>query len=456
MAIISQEEAKKILEKALSFSKADEMSVSLNGGRTSNIRYALNSVSSGGEFDNMSLLISAGIGKRLGSATVNEFSDQAIERTVRRAEEIARLAPENSEYMPMIGPQKYLDTPTYSENTAKMDSEYRAQVAFDSVAPCMEKNLSAAGFLQDSTGFSAIANSKGLFGYNKATSVDFSVTVRTADAKGSGYVTRDFNDIAKLNAADTTQIAMQKAMASTSARAIEPGKYTVILEPTAMSTLLQSMMSGMDTRLADEGRSFLSKKGGGTRLGEKLIDERITIYSDPTNPDAPSEPFSGDGRRGFAAINFLGGGGVGDGRPQEKVAWFEKGVVKNMSYSRFWADKKGVKAIPPPTGFIMQGGNQSLADMIKSTERGILVTRLWYVRMVDPKTLLQTGLTRDGTFYIENGQIKFPVKNFRFNESAVIVLNNVESLGTPIRMNGNMIPPVKARDFTFTSLSDAI
>ena len=127
-----------------------------------------------------------------------------------------------------------------------------------------------------------------------------------------------------------------------------------------------------------------------------------------------------------------------------------------MSYSRFWADKKGVKAIPPPTGFIMQGGNQSLADMIKSTERGILVTRLWYVRMVDPKTLLQTGLTRDGTFYIENGQIKYPVKNFRFNESAVIVLNNVESLGAPIRMNGNMIPPVKARDFTFTSLSDAI
>ena len=455
MALISQEEAKKILDKVLSFSKADEMSVSLNGARSSNIRYALNTVSSGGEADNMSLLITAGLGKRSGSATINEFDDRALERTVRRAEEIARLAPENPEYMPMLGPQKYLQTPTYSENTAKMDSEYRAQVAFDSVDLCEQKNLTAAGYLQDSTGFSAIANSKGLFGYNRSTAVDFSVTVRTADSKGSGYVTRDFTDISKLNARETTNIAVQKALASTNARSIEPGKYTVILEPTAMSTLLQSMMSGMDTRLADEGRSFLSKKGGGTRLGEKLIDERITIYSDPTNMDAPSEPFSGAGNR-LAAMSFLGGGGVGDGRPQEKVMWFDKGVVKNMSYSRFWADKKGVKATPPSSGFIMEGGNQSLADMIKSTDKGILVTRLWYVRMVDPQTLLQTGLTRDGTFYIENGQIKFPVKNFRFNESAVIVLNTIESLGAPVRMNGNMIPPVKARDFTFTSLSDAI
>ena len=455
MSNISKEEAKKILEKALSYSKSDEMSVSLGGGRTSNIRYALNSVSSGGESDNMSLLVTAGIGKRMGSATINEFNDKALERTVRRAEEIARLAPENSEYMPMIGPQNYLETPMYSENTAKMDSEYRAQVAFDSVDACEQKNLSAAGFMQDTTGFSAIANSKGLFGYNKATSVDFSVTVRTADATGSGYVTRDFNDISKLKTRSVTSIAMQKALASTNARALEPGKYTVILEPTAMSTLLQSMMSGMDTRLADEGRSFLSKKGGGTRLGEKLLDERVTIYSDPMNLEAPSEPFASDGRGRTGS--FLGGGGsVSDGRPQEKIMWFENGVVKNMSYSRFWADKKGVKATPPPTGFIMAGGNQSLADLIKSTDKGILVTRLWYVRMVDPKTLLQTGLTRDGTFYIENGQIKFPIKNFRFNESAVIVLNNVEALGAPIRVNGNMIPPVKARDFTFTSLSDAV
>ncbi|WP_439557711.1 metallopeptidase TldD-related protein, partial [Dyadobacter sp.] len=147
---------------------------------------------------------------------------------------------------------------------------------------------------------------------------------------------------------------------------------------------------------------------------------------------------------------------LGDGRPQEKVVWVENGVVKNMSYSRFWAEKQGVKAVPPAGGFIFQGGNESIADLIKSTEKGILVTRFWYIRAVDPQTLLYTGLTRDGTFYIENGQIKYPVKNFRFNESPVIMLNNVEAIGKPVRANGSLVPPLKIRDFTFTSLSDAV
>jgi predicted Zn-dependent protease len=241
---------------------------------------------------------------------------------------------------------------------------------------------------------------------------------------------------------------MQKALASVNARALEPGKYTVILEPAASVDLLQNMMGSMDGRNADEGRSFLSKKGGGTRLGEKLFDERVTIYSDPTNPEIPTSAFGGGGGGRF--------GGGADGRPQEKVTWVDKGVVKNMYYSRFWADKKGVKATPPPAAVIMAGGTQSLADLIRGTEKGILVTRLWYIRAVDPQTLLYTGLTRDGTFYIENGQIKFPVKNFRFNESPVIMLNNLEAMGKPVRIGGNLIPPLKIRDFTFSSLSDAV
>jgi predicted Zn-dependent protease len=152
----------------------------------------------------------------------------------------------------------------------------------------------------------------------------------------------------------------------------------------------------------------------------------------------------------------------GDGRPQEKITWIEKGIVKNLGYSRYWAQKKGVKAIPPPGPIIMEGGTASLEDLIKSTEKGILVTRLWYIRPVDPQTLLYTGLTRDGTFYIENGQIKFPIKNFRFNESPVIMLNNLDTLGRTERtlsVESNqscLIPPMKIRDFTFTSLSDAV
>ncbi|WP_041258371.1 TldD/PmbA family protein [Fibrella aestuarina] len=454
MAILTKEEAKRITDKVLSFAKADETAVTLSGGRTGNIRYARNTVSTSGESNNMSLAVTSVYGKRSGTATINEFDDASLEKTVRRAEEIALLAPENPEYMPMLGPQTYLDTKSYAESTAKIDPTYRAQVAIDSIEPCAKKNLTAAGYLEDTTGFTAIANSKGLFGYNRATSADFSVTVRTADGLGSGYVIRDYNDVSQFSAKQATEIAMQKAAASVNARALEPGKYTVILEPTAASDLLNGLFFALDARNADEGRSFLSKKGGGTRLGEKLFDERVTIYTDPQNLDVPGSPFSAGGGGGGGGGRF--GGGGPDGRPQVKTTWVEKGVVKNMSYSRYWAEKKGVTATPPPSNIIMAGGSASLADLIKSTEKGILVTRFWYIRSVDPQTLLYTGLTRDGTFYIENGQLKFPVKNFRFNESPVIMLNNVEALGKPVRANGNLIPPMKIRDFTFSSLSDAV
>jgi predicted Zn-dependent protease len=138
------------------------------------------------------------------------------------------------------------------------------------------------------------------------------------------------------------------------------------------------------------------------------------------------------------------------------VTWIEKGVVKNLYSSRYWAENKKIQSIPPPANFIMEGGTDTIEDMIRSTPRGILVTRFWYIRPVDPQTLLYTGLTRDGTFYIENGKIKHPIKNFRFNESPIIMLNNLEALGKPQRISGSMVPPMKIRDFTFTSLSDAV
>ncbi len=438
MKILSREEAKKIIDKVLAFSKADEMSVSLNGSKTGNIRYARNTVSTSGQSENMSLGVTAVYGKKSGTATINEFDDASLEKTVRRAEEIARLAPENPEYVSMLGPQKYLNTNTFSDNTANINPEARAKAAFASLDPCIKNKLVAAGYMEDSAGFSALGTSKGLFAYNKATSVDFSITVRTEDGMGSGYGIQDFNDFNLLNTKSVTEVAMQKAKASVSAQAIEPGKYTVILEPAAAADLLQNMMRSMDARNADEGRSFLSKKGGGIKLGEKLFDERVNIYSDPMNKEVPGSPYSGDGR------------------PLEKISWIENGVVKNMFYSRFWAEKKGVASIPPPGAVIMAGGTKSIADLIRSTEKGILVTRLWYIRAVDPQTLLYTGLTRDGTFYIENGKIKFPVKNFRFNESPVIMLNNLEEMGKPTRINGNLIPALKIRDFTFSSLSDAV
>jgi predicted Zn-dependent protease len=445
MAILTQEQAKALLTKVLKYSKADECEVNIDSADGGNIRYARNSVNTSGGVSSTNIVVSSAFGKKLGVATINELDDVSLEKVVRRSEELAQLAPENPEYMSILGPQKYgADSPTFSPVSAKVGPKERADAVEQSLNVAKTATLQAAGFLENSTGFSAMMNSKGLFAYNASTDVAFNITMRTPDGKGSGYATRGYNDFSKLNTKADTEVAAQKAKASVTARAIEPGKYTVILEPTAVAVMLENIMYSLDDRQADEGRSFLSKPGGKTRLGEQLVDERVNIYSDPWNKELPGRTWASDGR------------------PQERVNWIEKGVVKNLSSSRYWASKKGAKAIPSPDGVIMDGGTKSLAELIKGTEKGILVTRLWYIRTVDPQTLLLTGLTRDGTFYIENGEIKFPVKNFRFNESPVIMLNNLEEMGIPERTvsaesNQNyLLPPLKIRDFTFTSLSDAV
>ncbi|MCZ4222433.1 TldD/PmbA family protein [Pedobacter rhodius] len=445
MPILTQEQAKALLTKTLSYSKAEQCEINLSGADSGNIRYARNSVSTSGGTSTNSLVVTSAFGKKSGTATINEFDDASLEKVVRRSEELAKLAPENPEFMPFLGPQKYgPESPTFSESTAKMGAKERADAVQASLEQAKANKLTAAGFLSNSAGISALMNSKGLFAYNKYTNVAFNITVKTEDGKGSGYATKGYNDFTKLNAEAATAIAAKKALSSVAARAVEPGKYTVILEPTAVAVMLENLFFDMDARRADEGRSSMSKPGGKTKMGEQLLDERVNIYSDPWHPELPTAVWSGDGR------------------PQEKVNWIEKGIVKNLYASRYWAQKTGIKSIPTPGGAIMQGGTKSLEELIKGTEKGILVTRLWYIRPVDPQTLLLTGLTRDGTFYIENGEIKFPVKNFRFNESPIIMLNNLEELGKSERTvsaesNINYIlPPLKIRDFTFTSLSDAI
>lgn len=425
------------MEKAMSFSKSDACEINLSGSDSGNIRYARNTVSTSGYRSNQSLAVTANYGKRSGSATIDEFDDASLEKVVRRAEELAKLSPENPEFMAPLGVQSYDEPVTFVEATANIKPEYRAQVAASSIKPAAQKDVTAAGFLNDSAGFRSMLNSKGLFAYNKFTDVDFTVTMRTNDGTGSGWVTRDFNDIRKFNADEASKIAIDKAVMSREARAIEPGKYTVILEPAAAADLLGNMRGAFNARTADEGRSFMSKDGG-TKLGQKIVDERVNIYSDPLHPEVPTSTWNGEGM------------------PLKRTQWIENGVVKNLAYSRFWAQEKGVEAVPFPPNFIMEGGNASLDELIKGTKRGILVTRLWYIRSVDPQTLLYTGLTRDGTFYIENGQIRYPVKNFRFNESPIIMLNNLEQLGQQVRIGGSLIPYMKIRDFTFTSLSDAV
>lgn len=441
MALLSETEARSILQKVLALSRADECEVSLSGGRSGNLRFARNTVSTSGASESLELGVSSSFGKRSGVGTINEFDDDSLARVVRTSEELARLSPENPEHVELPGPQKYLEPIGYFASTANLTQEDRVRHAAASIGICRDAKLVAAGFLADNTRFSALANSRGLFAYDRDAGIEFSITARTEDGSGSGYGLADFNDASRLDAAAVTRIAAKKAAMSQGARAIEPGKYTVILEPAAASTLIGLMVRNMDARSAEEGRSFLSKAGGGTRLGEKLLDERVHLYSDPLHPEVPGSKWSVDGL------------------PQRRVDWFQGGVVRNLGYSRYWARKKGltdeqITLSGGPT--LMTGSDTSLEDLIKGVKRGVLVTNLWYIRQVDPQTLLQTGLTRDGTFYVENGEIRYPLKNFRFNESPVIMLNNLEALGRATRVNGNLIPSMVLRDFTFSSLSDAV
>jgi predicted Zn-dependent protease len=458
MAIMTEQQARELLTRVLAFSKADECECNLDGSVAGNIRYARNTVSTAGEVSDVTLAVQSCYGMKTGVATINEFDDASLRKVVQRSEELALLAPDNPEHMPNLGAYEYSKVEGWHESTASITPEDRAAAADASITPSKENNLVAAGYLNDAKSFSAIMNSTGMFAYYRSTAVNFTATIRTEDGTGSGWVSRDFNDASKLDTATASAIAIKKSMGSRDAKEMEPGKYTVILEPAASVQLLANMGGNMNQRGADEGRSFLSKKpaegeepveGAPTnRLGEKMFDERVTIYSDPTHPEVPTAPFAGNGHS------------VG------KTVWIDKGVIKTMPNSRYWAEKTGVPYVPTHyTGggifggnnqMIMEGGDASLEDMIKGTRRGILVTRLWYIRQLDPQTLLYTGLTRDGTFYIEDGEIKYPIKNFRFNESPIVMLNNIEELGKPVRINGSMIPPMKIRDFTFSSLSDAV
>jgi predicted Zn-dependent protease len=445
MKILSQEETRRITEKVMGFTKADQCIVNINGSRTGNVRYARNNISTAGLVEDTTMAVAVAFGKKQGIATINEFDDKSLEKVVRRAEDLARLAPDNPEFMPAVTKQQYKPTATFNKKTAAIDPDFRAQVAAYSIEAAKKNKLMTAGFFTDNTSFSVIANSNGVFGHQESTDLDFTCTARTEDGRGSGWVKRSATDVSRFDAREASNVAIEKALRSVEAKALEPGRYTVILEPAATSELLGVMLGGFNARAADEGRSFLAKKGGGNRLGEKLFDQQVNVWADPWNPDVPVLPWDGN--------SMLA---------RERTDLIKEGRVNALNYSRFWAQKQGMRAIGGHGNIIMAGTNKSTEELIASTKKGILVTRTWYIRMVDPQSVLLTGLTRDGTFYIENGKIKHPIKNFRFNESPVTMLNNIEEIGRPVAIGGDevpftmMIPAMKVRDFNFTSLSDAV
>src|SRR3954467_15871543 len=228
--------------------------------------------------------------------------------------------------------------------------------------------------------------------YFPSTNANYQLTVRTNDGTGSGWAGADHPDWRQIDFKGVSDPSSQKARASRNPVPIEPGRYTVIREPQAVGDLVQLLAFALDARSADEGRSAFSKQGGGTKLGEKIVDDRVTLLSDPADPQLLTNTFDGQGL------------------PARRQVWIENGVLKKLTYSRFWAQKKNQQPDAGTNAVKLVGGTQTREELIASTPRGILVTRLWYLRPVDPRTVLYTGLTRDGTFLIENGKLTKSVK----------------------------------------------
>jgi predicted Zn-dependent protease len=446
-ALLTRADAEALIKKVLSFATADETRVSINNSANGNMRFAVNQASTSGDSFDTTITVRSTFGKRSANSTTNSRDDAALRAVVERAEALAKLAPEDPEAMPELGPQTYTASPGWSDATASFAAAQRATMINAITSVAKTANLVSTGFLEVDVSAFALGNNKGLFAYHRQTGVALTTTARTPDGQGSGWAGTQANDITKIDAAALGRRASDKARRSVNAVAIEPGRYTVVLEPTAAANLVQIIAGATSARSADEGRSFFSKPGGGTKIGLKVVDERVTLISDPMDPETPGAPFGGDGL------------------PNTRRVWIEKGVVKTLAYDRYWAQRQGVAPTGGGGGLKMLGDNHSLEDLIASTERGILCTRFWYIRPVDQRTLLYTGLTRDGTFLIENGKVTRPVKNMRWNESPIFLLNNLEMLGRPERVSATeaagvgaaiVVPAIKARDFNFTSASDAV
>ena len=446
--IWTNDQAKALTDRVLSFSKAEQTFVAVNGSERASLRFARNTATTSGASSGTSLAITSAFGKRSGTVTTSQFDDASLQRAIRNAEEIAKVSPENPEAMPFLGPQTFSPVNAYFEDAANATPEWRASSVETAIALSKKKDVVSAGFVETQSAMQAVASSQGLFAYDRFSAADYNLTARTPDGSGSGWASKSFNELRLLQPNSLAETAIEKAAMAKNPSAIEPGKYTVILEPAAIADLLAFMIFSADARQADEGRSFYSKKGGGNRLGEQVVGEKVNVYSDPAHPLAPSIAFDNEGL------------------PIARNVWVEKGVMKDLFYSRFWAEKMGKKPTAGPNNLIMDGGTATMNDLIAGTERGVLVTRFWYIRPLDPQTILVTGLTRDGLYLIEKGKVTRPVKNMRWNESPIVAFNNIEAMTAPERVVSGegfggsglalVCPAARIREFTFSSSSDAV
>ena len=443
--MLTRDESIGICEQVLARAKAagaGDAMVSVQGNTESHARFADNRVTTSGRSTDVEITVTVWVDGRRGAATGNDAAPAALDQLASEAVQIARVSPVHREYVPTLGPLTYGEERAFAPATAEIDLDARARSLAAVLDACRQEKIVGAGFHNAIASSSAVATANGNRRYFRTSEGAFSVTARSSDGTGSGYYAGDHFDLARLDVQRIGRDAVAKAVRSQRPQPIEPGVYPVILEPQAVADLLGFLANAFDARTAEEGRGALSAKDGKTRIGEKLFNERINLYSDPMHPEMPATP------------------ATSEGIPAARFALIANGVVENLQYSRFWAREQKRDPSPGPVNYIFESSQPPtpLTAMIEGMERGLLISRFWYVRLVDPRTIALTGLTRDGLWWIDKGRIRNPVGNLRFNQSVLAMLApwNVDAVGSPERRSPWMVPALKLSGFTFTSASDAI
>ena len=445
--MIDREDARRICEQALQLSTADACEVFLAGGRDAVTRFANNEIHQNMASESYELVVRSLFGRRTGTASSNRLDAEGIARVVAESERVTHLMPERDDLLELPEPQPIRELPdAHDPATAELGPDAAAELARQVVAIAAERGLTAAGIVRriegevgeyGEKGTIAMASSKGLFAYHPQTSLQVTATAMGSDS--SGWADSMAHAAADVDAGRVGRIAAEKALASAAPRPVAPGEHTVVLEPAAVAELLAFTMFDWSATVVDEGRSFLSG-----RTGTRLFGSNIRITDDAAHPLHRDRPFDEEGM------------------PTTRVTLVEGGEHRELVYDRIAAQRHGKQPtghglrIPSTEGavashLVLEGGPTTLEAMIRNTERGILVTRFWYTRPVDPYRLLITGMTRDGTFWIEDGEIRHGIRNLRFNQSLVDLLQHVTALGPQVFAFPCVVPPLRAEGFRFTS-----
>ncbi len=383
-------------------------------------------------------------GHKTARATTNRFDETSIQRAVEQAMALTEAVEPDPDLPPLAEPEIITSVSRFDAPTSGTTPGERAGEVSRAIAAVEANGQVAAGIYSSEQHAEAVFNTRGVAAYHTETLAQFSITAM-ADGS-SGWAKASSTARAGFSPLELARQASEKARLSGSPREIAAGKYTVILEPAAVLDLVGQIFGDFSATAITDQRSFLTD-----RIGEQLFGTNITIHDNAYHPLQAGPSFDGEGV------------------PRKRLTLVERGVPREIAYSRTSARKAGVaptghgfplpnEAGEMPFNIVIAGGDTSIEQMIASTARGILVTRLWYIREVDPYEKIMTGMTRDGTFLIENGEIVCGLKNFRFNQSVIELLNNVEALSPAVRASGEeafdmVVPAMKVRDFNFTEIT---